>query len=299
MFQKIEGLIPGTVLKPRALVIDGATLLLVTGERDHEHDSQAKELLLKLSTSCQAVVACRVSPDQKRALVILIKNGIPGVRTLAIGDGANDVAMIQEGHIGVGIKGEEGLQAVNSADYAIAQFRFLSVLLLKHGRFNCINMSKLVCYMFYKNILMSMGQFWFNFNNGFSGQKYYTEGAIQLFNLIYSAFPILLIGIYDMDIDVKKLYKYPQLYRAVASHKFFNVSYVIHLKLRGISRRLLFCCCYLDADVLAVDSYGIFRIANLLGASTLYDAKFGGHVRNTRLILASGGSVYDSNSICH
>ena len=80
------------------------------------------------------MVGCRVSPDQKKEMVSLIKFGVEGVRTLAIGDGANDVAMIQAAHIGVGIKGEEGVQAVNSSDYALAQFRFLSPLVLKHGR---------------------------------------------------------------------------------------------------------------------------------------------------------------------
>jgi phospholipid-transporting ATPase len=226
----------GLNAKPKALIIDGATLLLAMGNdkigsiasssgRRPSLEGSPRNLLLKLTTKCKAVVACRVSPDQKRGLVALVKYGVPNVRALAIGDGANDVAMIQEGHIGVGIKGEEGLQAVNSADYAIAQFRFLSILLLKHGRYNNINMSKLVCYMFYKNIMMSMGQFWFNFNNGFSGQKYYTEVAIQLFNLIYSAFPILLLGIYDKDLDPEYLYKYPQLYKAVVQYEFFNVSY--------------------------------------------------------------------------
>ena len=78
--------------------------------------------------------------------------GVPGVRTLSIGDGANDVAMIQEAHVGVGIRGEEGLQAVNASDFAIAQFRFLSVLLLKHGRFNYVRMCRVVRYMFYKNV---------------------------------------------------------------------------------------------------------------------------------------------------
>lgn len=78
--------------------------------------------------------------------------GVPGVRTLSIGDGANDVAMIQEAHVGVGIRGEEGLQAVNASDFAIAQFRFLKVLLLKHGRYNYIRMSQVVRYMFYKNV---------------------------------------------------------------------------------------------------------------------------------------------------
>jgi hypothetical protein len=284
-----------TNAKPRALIIDGATLLLAMGEADesktadthagagagteetknadrnsrnnrsgfssnnsaasnnannsptrkrspslHPADMSTESLLLKLANQCKAVVACRVSPDQKRELVAMVKHGTPGIRTLSIGDGANDVAMIQEAHIGVGIRGEEGLQAVNAADYGIAQFRYLSPLLLKHGRYNFINMSKLVCYMFYKNILMSLGQFWFNFNNGFSGQKYYTEGTIQLFNLVYSAFPILLLGIYDKDIEPEFLYRYPQLYKSVSGERFFNVSATDTADLRvNLTLRLL------------------------------------------------------------
>jgi hypothetical protein len=149
---------------------------------------EAKQALLGFSQHCRAVVGCRsvslnppfdcfdpphahrrVSPDQKREMVHLIKTEVPGVRTLAIGDGANDVAMIQEAHVGVGIRGEEGLQATNASDYAIAQFRYLAVLLLKHGRYNYIRMCSLVCYMFYKNIFMSICQFWFAWLNGFSG----------------------------------------------------------------------------------------------------------------------------------
>ena len=90
------------------------------------------------------------SPSPSYFYMLII--GVPGVRTLSIGDGANDVAMIQEAHVGVGIRGEEGLQAVNASDFAIAQFRFLSVLLLKHGRFNYVRMCRVVRYMFYKNV---------------------------------------------------------------------------------------------------------------------------------------------------
>ncbi|KAJ1441732.1 hypothetical protein B484DRAFT_390566, partial [Ochromonadaceae sp. CCMP2298] len=79
----------------------------------------------------------------QREVVDLVKLGVPGVRTLAIGDGANDVAMIKAAHIGVGIKGEEGVQAVNASDFALGQFRFLAPLLLKHGRYNYIRMSTL------------------------------------------------------------------------------------------------------------------------------------------------------------
>jgi magnesium-transporting ATPase (P-type) len=127
----------------------------------------------------------------------------------------------------VGIKGEEGLQAVNSSDYAIAQFRFLSDLLLKHGRYNYIRMSNSVCYIFYKNILMSITQFWFNFSCAFSGQKYYTEGAIQLYNFLYSNLPLLMLGIYDTDIAPASAHKYPQIYLSGINDDYFKVRFCI------------------------------------------------------------------------
>jgi P-type E1-E2 ATPase len=93
----------------------------------------------------------------------------PALRTLAIGDGANDVPMIQAAHVGVGISGEEGLQAANSADFSFGQFRFLKHLLHKHGRSNTRRISSLVCFMFYKNILLTTAQFWFSVHTKFSG----------------------------------------------------------------------------------------------------------------------------------
>ena len=124
----------------------------------------------------------------------------------------------------VGIKGEEGVQAVNASDYAISQFRFLTPLLLKHGRYNYIRMSNLVCYMFYKNILMSLSMFWFNFLCAFSGEKMYTEGAIQFFNLFYTSIPILLYATYDKDVAVADAIHFPQLYTAGINNAYFNVS---------------------------------------------------------------------------
>ena len=98
-------------------------------------DDFDKELLLQLAIKCEAVICCRVSPLQKALVVRLVKDGL-NCMTLAIGDGANDVSMIQAADIGVGIRGEEGLQAVNSSDYAISQFRFLKRLLLVHGHWS-------------------------------------------------------------------------------------------------------------------------------------------------------------------
>ena len=103
-------------VKPRALVIDGPALMIAM-------DPSVKLYLLRFTQCCKAVVGCRVSPDQKRQMVEMVKNGITGVKTLAIGDGANDVAMIQAAHVGIGISGQEGMQAVNASDYAVAQFK--------------------------------------------------------------------------------------------------------------------------------------------------------------------------------
>ena len=86
-------------------------------------------------------------------MVKLVKDNSPGIKTLAIGDGANDVPMIQQAHIGIGIAGQEGMQAVLASDYAIGQFSFLSRLLLVHGRWNYRRMALLVCYMFYKFLI--------------------------------------------------------------------------------------------------------------------------------------------------
>lgn len=125
-----------------ALVIDGETLKLVLDER-------LKQKFLLLCKECRSVLCCRVSPAQKAAVVEMVKHGLD-VMTLSIGDGANDVAMIQEAHVGVGIAGEEGRQAVMSSDYAIGQFRFLTRLVLVHGRWSYRRMAETIPNFFYK-----------------------------------------------------------------------------------------------------------------------------------------------------
>ena len=154
-----------------ALVVHGPTALV------HIFANKSLEKkLLKLGRCCKSVIACRVSPSQKAAIVRMVKYGVtPMPVTLAIGDGANDVSMIQEAHLGVGISGKEGLQAVNSSDVAIAQFRFLTKLLLVHGRWNYRRLSKVVLYSFYKNIALTVSTLMFQFFCGWSGQSPYEE----------------------------------------------------------------------------------------------------------------------------
>jgi len=110
------------------VVIDGATLAEV------EKYPETQSLFFELTITVDSVICCRASPSQKAALVNSIRRKVSGSITLAIGDGANDIAMIQEAHVGIGITGKEGLAAARSSDYSIAQFRFLLKLLLVHGR---------------------------------------------------------------------------------------------------------------------------------------------------------------------
>lgn len=138
---------------------------------------KSKAKFLTLGTRCKTVICARVTPLQKALVVRLVRNALKGSITLAIGDGANDVSMIQEAHIGVGIMGKEGTQAVRAADYAFGEFRFLQRLLTVHGRFHYIRMANLILYSFYKNFVFISIQWLFGFVNNWSGQVH------ELFNV--------------------------------------------------------------------------------------------------------------------
>lgn len=153
----------GANAKPMVLVIDGKTL-------SHALDPSISTTFLHLAMLCKAVICCRVSPLQKALVVKLVKKNVAQTVTLAIGDGANDVTMIQAAHVGIGISGLEGLQAARSADFAIAQFRFLRKLLLVHGGWAYSRITKVIVFSFYKNITLYLIQLWFAVHNQFSGQ---------------------------------------------------------------------------------------------------------------------------------
>jgi phospholipid-translocating P-type ATPase (flippase) len=182
-------------LESLALIVDGPSLTHVLGKPDVER------LFLQVARLCRSVMACRVSPAQKRLIVNLVKRLVkPRPVTLAIGDGANDVGMIQEAQLGVGISGKEGRQAVNNADFAIAQFRFLKRLMLVHGHYNYRRLCKVILYSFYKNVCLVFVLFFFSFYTGFSGQSLFESLIYSGFNW-FLAMPILLVGIFDKDVS--------------------------------------------------------------------------------------------------
>ncbi|PNY27918.1 Phospholipid-transporting ATPase [Tolypocladium capitatum] len=207
----------GTIeMETLALIIDGKSLTFAL-EKDLE------KLFLDLAVICKAVICCRVSPLQKALVVKVVKKYQKGSILLAIGDGANDVSMIQAAHIGVGISGMEGLQAARSADVAIAQFRYLRKLLLVHGAWSYQRVSKTILFSFYKNIALYMTQFWYTFQNVFSGQVIYESWTLSFYNVFYTVLPPLALGILDQFISARLLDRYPQLYMMGQKNYFFKL----------------------------------------------------------------------------
>ncbi|RMD43517.1 hypothetical protein DV735_g1625, partial [Chaetothyriales sp. CBS 134920] len=188
-----------------ALIIDGESLKLVLSD-------ELRQKFLLLCKQCRSVLCCRVSPAQKAAVVSLVRTGLE-VMALAIGDGANDVAMIQEADVGVGIAGEEGRQAVMSSDYAIGQFRYLQRLVLVHGRWSYRRMAESIANFFYKNLVWTFALFWYQIYTNFDITYLYEYTYILLVNLAFTSFPVGVLGILDQDVSDKVSLAVPQLYR--------------------------------------------------------------------------------------
>ncbi|KAK2743702.1 hypothetical protein FQN55_007105 [Onygenales sp. PD_40] len=194
-----------------AVVVDGDTLKLMLGP-------ELKQKFLLLCKQCKAVLCCRVSPAQKAAVVQMVKTGL-NVMALAIGDGANDVAMIQEADVGVGIAGEEGRQAVMSSDYAIGQFRFLQRLVLVHGRWSYRRLGETIANFFYKNLVWTLSLFWYSIYNNFDVSYLVDYTYIILVNLAFTSLPVILMGFLDQDVDDKVSLAVPQLYKTGIEQK--------------------------------------------------------------------------------
>ncbi|KRT86590.1 hydrolase, partial [Oryctes borbonicus] len=208
-----------------AIVINGHSLV-------HCLHPQMEGLFLEVVTQCRSVICCRVTPLQKALVVELIKKHKHAV-TLAIGDGANDVSMIKAAHIGVGISGQEGMQAVLASDYSIAQFRFLERLLLVHGRWSYYRMCSFLRYFFNKNFAFTLCHFWYAFFCGFSAQTVFDPMYISVYNLFYTSLPVLGVGIFDQDVSDKNSLMYPQLYKPGHYNLFFNKKEFLLSALQG------------------------------------------------------------------
>uniref|UniRef100_A0A672IK93 Phospholipid-transporting ATPase n=1 Tax=Salarias fasciatus TaxID=181472 RepID=A0A672IK93_SALFA len=214
------------------LVVDGASLSLAL--REHE------KLFMEVCKNCSAVLCCRMAPLQKAKVVRLLKTSPEKPITLAIGDGANDVSMIQEAHVGIGIMGKEGRQAVRNSDYAIARFKFLAKLLLVHGHFYYIRIATLVQYFFYKNVCFITPQFLYQFFCLFSQQTLYDSVYLTLYNICFTSLPILVYSLFEQLVHPHVLQSKPGLYRDISKNAMLSFRTFLYWTLLGFCHAFVF-----------------------------------------------------------
>jgi magnesium-transporting ATPase (P-type) len=197
--------------KPVGAIVDGIALEFIM------EDFERAMMYLAVLKDCESVICCRVTPNQKAQVVRLVKKYL-GKCCLAIGDGGNDVNMIQQGNIGVGIFGLEGMQAANSSDFAVPEFQCLERLLFVHGRWLYLRNAELILYFFYKNLLFTIPQFFFVIMNGFSAQSQFDEWYMSFYNLFFTAFPLGIKALFDRDLHYQELRRLPNGQGAVMDY---------------------------------------------------------------------------------
>jgi phospholipid-transporting ATPase len=196
------------------LVVDGASLQYTL--------DGSTPLFLSLAALCRSVIICRVTPAQKARVVSTVQHNLHKV-SLAIGDGANDVAMIQKAHVGVGVLGREGTQAARAADYAISQFKHLQRLLCVHGRYSYIRTVKLIKYSFYKNLAFTLMPLFFGLDCAYTGQTLHDAWIITMYNMVLTALPPLMLGLFEKDVSQEMIEANPALYKYIQSGVLFDV----------------------------------------------------------------------------
>ncbi|KAM0908005.1 hypothetical protein ACQ4PT_015722 [Festuca glaucescens] len=240
-----------------ALIIDGKSLTYAL-------EDDVKFKFLDLALNCASVICCRSSPKQKALVTRLVKRS--NKVTLAIGDGANDVGMLQEADIGVGISGVEGMQAVMASDIAIAQFRFLERLLLVHGHWCYRRISVMICYFFYKNVTFGVTIFLYEAFASFSGKPAYNDWFLSLYNVFFTSLPVIALGVFDQDVSSRLCLQYPELYQEGVQNVLFSWRRILGWMLNGVINAVLiffFCTTALkdqafrqDGQVAGLDALG-------------------------------------------
>ncbi|KAJ3108422.1 hypothetical protein HDU97_001129 [Phlyctochytrium planicorne] len=234
---------------------DSATTLASKASLSGKVPGSVLSKFLDLSIAADSVICCRFSPSQKALMVTQVRNRLanahhskegaskiqtdieglegsfwdtmtlkprPSGVTLAIGDGANDIPMIESAHVGIGITGREGLAASRAADYAIARFRFLQPLLFVHGRWSYVRNSLFTLGTFYKNVAFYGTQIVFQFWTGATGTSLYEQWTLAINNVLFTSLPVVVIGILEKDLNRSTLMAVPELYRYGQENQGFN-----------------------------------------------------------------------------
>ena len=214
-------------------VIDGHTLSEV------EANLILTNSFYSLITAIDSVICCRASPAQKAGIVNAIRSRMPGL-TMAIGDGANDIAMITASHVGVGISGKEGLQAARVADFSIAQFRFLQPLLLVHGRWNYVRTAKFILWTYWKEMFFYMVQALYQRYDGYTGSSLYENWSLTVLNTLFTSLCVIVPGMFEQDLHADTLLAVPELYVYGQRNEGLNLpKYIVWMALATVQGMLV------------------------------------------------------------
>jgi phospholipid-translocating ATPase len=206
-----------------ALLIDGQSLALYL--------THYRSTFISTAVKLPAVIACRCSPTQKASVALLIR-AFTKKRIACIGDGGNDVSMIQAADVGVGIVGKEGRQASLAADFSITQFAHLTKLLVWHGRNSYKRSAKLAQFVIHRGLLISVCQTVFSIGSAFEPVALYRDWLLVGYATIYTMMPVFSL-VLDRDVDEGLANLYPELYKELTSGK--SLSYRTFFIWVGIS----------------------------------------------------------------
>jgi phospholipid-transporting ATPase len=233
------------------LVMDGVVLAKVLEKIENI------KYFCMLSGYCSSVICYRISPVQKSQILKLVQGYFSfNPVVLAIGDGSNDVCMIQDANIGIGIMGKEGMQAANSSDYAICKFKHLVPLLLIHGRWNYSRITRVVLISFFKNFLMVLPMFYYTFLNFYSGNCLYYTYLIMFYNILMTSLPIIVLGFYDRDLDKNTIKERPDLYvRGVFSELMNTRKYIEWTGIAILCSLIVFIICIYSIETIGKEGF--------------------------------------------
>ncbi|XP_073214510.1 phospholipid-transporting ATPase IG isoform X4 [Lepidochelys kempii] len=229
-----------TVSQEYGLIVDGSTLSLILNPSQDSSSSNYKSIFLQICLKCAAVLCCRMAPLQKAQIVKMVKNTKGNPITLSVGDGANDVSMILEAHVGIGIKGKEGRQAARNSDYAVPRFKHLRKLLLGHGHLYYVRIAHLVQYFFYKNLCFILPQFLYQFFCGFSQQPLYDAAYLTMYNICFTSLPILAYSLLEQHINIETLTSDPRLYMKISDNAMLQWKPFLYWTFLGTFEGLVF-----------------------------------------------------------
>nr|XP_056703947.1 phospholipid-transporting ATPase VB [Euleptes europaea] len=246
------------------LVVDGSTLnTIFQGQLEHK--------FLELAKYSRSVLCCRCTPLQKSMVVKLVRSHLK-VMTLAIGDGANDVSMIQAADVGIGISGQEGMQAVMASDFAISRFKHLKKLVLVHGHWCYSRLAKMVIYFFYKNVAYVNLLFWYQFFCAFSGASMIDYWQMIFFNMFFTSVPPILSGVLDKDISAEILLSLPELYKSGQNSEIYKPLTFCVAILEAFYQSLI--CFFVPYLVYFDSDIGVFTFGTTVNTVSLFTILF-------------------------